>query len=919
MTQDDRELSRDAAETGSALGPDVFDEGNSPGDGAGSDDRWEKLRAGDEAERVALYERHHDELVSWFRVKLPVRSEAEDCVSEVFVRAFDGIARGLEPRESVDQWLWGIARHVWMGQLKARKRSTDQSLDDVRFEVEGGDAASVGSGAPEPAPGHVLGKRQAFAALYTAADFLSPTQRTAVGAYLDRSLAEMREVKGAELAEHLGWPSHKVHVELSRAMPKVFQRVGLLAAARSMRSCPERKIPALAGMLADGRSGADLVPTAEEFAALAKHAPQCVHCRSVVDSAVSETQWALGPGLVVLAAWQISEDDEERRRAAVAWWSGRTPTPAGGTPPVPPVPALAEAVAGPVATAASGASGAGPLTRVFQSVVNAVVRPAAGAARTAREATVNQLLRIPGVTPAAMTANRIAAENPVAVRVGGVAVALAAATAVTIAAVTPGSSSSAQPTPPGAMAPATPGTAAPSGTPTEGPAGSADPTPGTPTGEPGGGASEGPTGAPGEGGAPPTDGPTGGGDPLGGRDGSSGGSSGGTSGGTNGGTNTPSGTGGTNGTGTGGQVPGGSTGGGTTTPPAPSTGAGPAVWGFWMVRFADDPIGTTRELAPSDLHPVNHEGNWTYGVWRMGNPPVIKQPRVTHTAVGRHTVVLPDTGAPGGVAHVAVSDYAANGVSCQPVAWWQQGADEAIDVACFDRSGAPADVPFTGLFVGGAQNGPNSAGGTRGYVYASAPSAARQTPSAAYSQGTGAVTRTGAGRYEVAVAPGTTRVQVSAVGTAPRHCAITGLSGGTASVACTTHGGAAADTAFALSHTGAQSLLDDRRVPHGVSMTVTDSPGAPAPVVGDTWMSRPGTASVTRTAVGRYTLRFNVGYLTSYTHLTATGSGYCSWVIRNDYSRKDDVVLYVACYNASGAAVNSGFQLTYMTASPHYP
>lgn len=897
MTQDGREDATAPANPGG--------DADSPENTAVPDGRWERLRAGDESERVALYERHRDNLAAWFRGRLPAHCDAEDCVSEVFVRAFDGIARGLEPRNSVDQWLWGIARHVWMAQLEAGQRRSDKSLDDVAFESD--DAEPVGAGTVEPAPGLRYGKRQAFAALYTAAETLSPKQRTAVGAYLDRSIAEMRTVKGTELAAHLGWSTHTVDVELSRAMPKVMERVGLLAAARSLRSCPKSDLPVLAGMLVDGRSGADLVPTGKEFAALRKHAPDCVHCGSVAQSAVSEMQWALGPGLAVWVAWQSFEDDEERRGVVLGWWTGRTPTPAGGTPPVPPVPVLAEAVA------ASGTSEGGALARVFGPATDAVVRPVGAAARKAYDAAVEQLLRIPGVPRVAQAAHRVAAENPLAVRLGGAAVTLAAATALTIAAVVPDSppSPAARPGPPNAAA-----TAGPSA---------------GPTGERPGGPTPAPTStAPAEGGTPGAPGattgaPTGSTDPLGGSTGPGATGApppGGSATGGIGGLGSPSG--GTGSTGGSGKPviigPTGSTGNPTgPPPPPPPPPPAPAVWGFWMIRFADDPIGTTRELTTSEMHPVNHEGNWTHGVWRMGNPPVVKHPRVTHTAVGRHTVTLPDTGAPGGIVQVAVSDYApAAGVWCQPVAWWQQGRDEVVDVACFDRTGAAADVPFTGLFLGGAQGGPNSLGEDRGYVHASDPSAPVQTPSSASRQGTGPVTRTGTGSYAVVVAPGTTRVQVSPVGAAQRHCALTGLSGGTASIACTTHGGTPADTAFALSHTGAQSLLDDRRVPHGVSLTVTDAPGAPAPAVANQWMSKPGSASVTRTGVGQYTLRFNVGYLTSYTHVTATGSGYCTWVLRNDYSRMDDVVIYLACYNAAGVPTNGGFQLTYMTASPHY-
>lgn len=223
--------------------------------------------------------------------------------------------------------------------------------------------------------------------------------------------------------------------------------------------------------------------------------------------------------------------------------------------------------------------------------------------------------------------------------------------------------------------------------------------------------------------------------------------------------------------------------------------------------------------------------------------------------------------------------------------WQPRGADEEIEVACFDR----------------------------GYVYAADPLAGRQDTASAWSRRTGAVTRTGTGRYRADVPPQSTAAQVTPVGTAARHCAVTGLGGGVASIACADPAGAPADTAFVLSHTGGRSLLDDGRVPHGVSLVVSDSPAAAAPTVAAPWMSRSGTPTVARTGVGRYTVRFTVGYLTSYTHVTATGGGYCSVMLRNDYGRKDDVYLSVACFTAAGAPSNGGFLVTCMTASPQYP
>jgi hypothetical protein len=105
--------------------------------------------------------------------------------------------------------------------------------------------------------------------------------------------------------------------------------------------------------------------------------------------------------------------------------------------------------------------------------------------------------------------------------------------------------------------------------------------------------------------------------------------------------------------------------------------------------------------------------------------------------------------------------------------------------------------------------------------------------------------------------------------------------------------------------------LDDARVPHGASVRIADSG-----VVIGSWISKPGVPAVTRTATGRYTINLPVGYLPSYTHVTAAGAGYCTLSGRNDYSFIDKPVFFVACYSAAGTLANTGFQFTYMTASP---
>lgn len=230
----------------------------------------------------------------------------------------------------------------------------------------------------------------------------------------------------------------------------------------------------------------------------------------------------------------------------------------------------------------------------------------------------------------------------------------------------------------------------------------------------------------------------------------------------------------------------------------------------------DDPPGTTHDLV------VGGEADWTYGPWRFGQPNPIPVARATHLAKGGYMVVLPRVGTPGGIVQVSVYDYTAVGAFCQPVSWGPQGADEAIEVACFNRSGQRADAPFATLFLAG-NGGQWSLGGARGFVYAASPTARSYTPGPLSESNAGVVTRTGTGRYTVALAGGAETAQVSAVGGQARHCGLTGLTATTAAVACTAADGIPAAAATAT-WSGATTTASKTTPP-----SISHASPAPAP------------------------------------------------------------------------------------------
>ncbi|PSL56189.1 hypothetical protein B0I31_104480 [Saccharothrix carnea] len=343
-------------------------------------------------------------------------------------------------------------------------------------------------------------------------------------------------------------------------------------------------------------------------------------------------------------------------------------------------------------------------------------------------------------------------------------------------------------------------------------------------------------------------------------------------------------------------------------PPVPA-----ATWGHVRVQYVETPIGTTRALSGPTV-PNNDEANWTYGPWEMTNP-AIGYPTATHIGVGRQRVRLPGVGAPGGSVKVTTFDYAAwydgvgyrPGVSCQPSTWFQDGADEVVDVLCFDRAGNPDDVPFFLRYVAG------SASGARGFVHDDQPTAATFTPDWRHGANAGVVTRTGVGRY-TADFPGSAGgvVEVTAVGPVPRHCAVVGRRGQLADFACTAPGGSPADTAFTAAFTVRHNLLDDPRKPVGAYLVAEDSPTTGAPVTTTRWASGNAPMTLEQLSTGKYRVHLTNGYIRSTAHVTAAGHGnHCSVMLLNDYSRANDASVWIACFDPAGALVDTGFTLIY--------
>jgi RNA polymerase sigma-70 factor (ECF subfamily) len=81
-----------------------------------------RLRRGEEAAVIAAYERYFPPLYQYVRLKLGDRAQAQDIVSEVFVKLIESLGTARAPRESLRGWLFQVARNeVYRAYGKARQ------------------------------------------------------------------------------------------------------------------------------------------------------------------------------------------------------------------------------------------------------------------------------------------------------------------------------------------------------------------------------------------------------------------------------------------------------------------------------------------------------------------------------------------------------------------------------------------------------------------------------------------------------------------------------------------------------------------------------------------------------------------------------------------------------------------------------
>jgi RNA polymerase sigma-70 factor (ECF subfamily) len=168
-----------------------------------------RARGGDPQAFRALFERHAPPIRRFLRDLLRDAEAADEATQETFVRAFRGLAAVRDP-DRLAPWLFGIARHVFHEQLRARKGMALPAPDEAPEPVDSA-----------PTPEMLLLHREAGGLLERALAELSEERRAALLLRIDHGLEyeEIREVTGWSLAKVKN-EIHRARLELRARLAK---------------------------------------------------------------------------------------------------------------------------------------------------------------------------------------------------------------------------------------------------------------------------------------------------------------------------------------------------------------------------------------------------------------------------------------------------------------------------------------------------------------------------------------------------------------------------------------------------------------------------------------------------------------------------------------------------------------------------
>ena len=246
----------------------------------------------------------------------------------------------------------------------------------------------------------------------------------------------------------------------------------------------------------------------------------------------------------------------------------------------------------------------------------------------------------------------------------------------------------------------------------------------------------------------------------------------------------------------------------------------------------------------------------------------------------------------------------------------------SIDVRCISNAGALVNSPFVATYLSVM-----GVGGIApvGYLVADKPGILNYGPAAnhQYDSTGGAVTvhRNGVGWYTAKLAGlGTSKgnVEVSATGSQPRHCAVSGWADDGAGnlkvgVRCRDRLGNPRDTKFAASFTNGAGLKGDGWAP--VAYLYANQPVNPgyAPPAARSFLTAAGPIAIQHVGLGKYKVTLNgVLDLGGAAIVTGYGAGGPRCVMTQIDTVALPYELGVRCFDSSGSPSNQRFVLSWL-------
>lgn len=158
------------------------------------------MKLGKEEAVLRWYDQYYDDLYRFIYYMLGDQEQCEDLVHDTFVKAFIAYDK-FENRSSVKTWLFGIAKHLVLDEIRKRKRKKLQSILTGSSEL-----VTVSSVENE------VELKLEMAQILNHIQALRPNYRIVI------ILGRLQDCTAKEIAQLLGWSETKVRKTLSRAL-----------------------------------------------------------------------------------------------------------------------------------------------------------------------------------------------------------------------------------------------------------------------------------------------------------------------------------------------------------------------------------------------------------------------------------------------------------------------------------------------------------------------------------------------------------------------------------------------------------------------------------------------------------------------------------------------------------------------------